>query len=93
MALYAWRARPSGVALGVAIFTGMPGSAEKDFQCDLPVLPSTTRLAQPDHQAPAAVTVIDGAMMAAGPAPELTDLLCPAPGFRAGSPTWAASVA
>ena len=52
------------------------------FLSELPVVLSVTRLAQPRNEAPAAVTVIDRAMIEASGALEIPDLLRLVPGFQ-----------
>jgi iron complex outermembrane receptor protein len=54
---------------------------EEPFFVDLPVVLSTTRLAQRPQDAPASVFVIDREMIAASGAREIADLLRLAPGF------------
>jgi iron complex outermembrane receptor protein len=63
---------------------GAPPLSEQDFLADLPVVLSVSRLAQPKQEAPAAITVIDRALIDASPAMEITDLLRLVPGFQVG---------
>lgn len=61
------------------------GPTEADYLEDIPVVLSATRLAQPVTEAPAAVTVIDRAMIEASGARQITDLFRLVPGFTVGS--------
>jgi iron complex outermembrane receptor protein len=54
---------------------------EADFLGDLPVVLSVSRLSQPVHEAPAAVTVIDREMIRASGFRDIPDLLRLVPGF------------
>ncbi len=58
-----------------------PLPTEADYLTDLPVVLSASRLLQPQQEAPAAVTVIDQAMIRASGFREIPDLLRLVPGF------------
>lgn len=58
-----------------------PPLTEADFLEDLPVVLSATRLSQPVEEAPAAVTVIDQAMIRASGFRDIPDLMRLVPGF------------
>ncbi len=77
-------------ALGMALLLGggllspAPARAEiseSDFLDDLPVVLSASRLSQPVNETPAAVTVIDQAMIRASGFRDIPDLLRLVPGF------------
>lgn len=57
------------------------GVSETDYLEDIPVVLSPTRLAQPVTEAPAAITVIDRAMIEASGARQIADLFRLVPGF------------
>ncbi len=59
-------------------------ASEEDFFSELPVVVSASRLHQPVSETPAAVTVIDRAMIDASGAVELVDVLRLVPGFQVG---------
>ena len=66
---------------------------EADFLDDLPVVLSVSRLSQPVHEAPAAVTVIDQDMIRASGLRDIPELLRLVPGFSVaytGNNTWTA---
>jgi iron complex outermembrane receptor protein len=82
--------------LGGAVVLPYPAWAavtEADFLDDLPVVLSVSRLSQPVHEAPAAVTVIDSDMIRASGFRDIPDLLRLVPGFSVAftrDNTWAA---
>jgi len=82
--------------LGSAVALPCPTWAavtEADFLDDLPVVLSVSRLSQPVHEAPAAVTVIDRDMIRASGFRDIPDLLRLVPGFSVAftrDNTWAA---
>lgn len=82
--------------LGSAVVLPYPAWAaitEADFLDDLPVVLSVSRLSQPVHEAPAAVTVIDRDMIRASGFRDIPDLLRLVPGFSVAftrDNTWAA---
>lgn len=57
-------------------------TAEEYHQSGFPVVLSATRLAQPQHESPVAMTVIDRAMIEASGAVNIPDLLRLVPGFQ-----------
>jgi len=59
-------------------------TTEEDILGDIPVVLSATRLSQPKSDAPAAITVIDRAMIEASGIHELPELLRLVPGFQVG---------
>lgn len=61
--------------------TAQAALTEADFLDDLPVVLSVSRLSQPVHEAPAAVTVIDRDMIRASGFRDIPDLLRLVPGF------------
>jgi len=63
--------------------------SEHDFISDLPVVLSASRLAQPQDESPASVTVIDRELIDASTALDIADLLRLVPGFQVGSVTGA----
>jgi len=70
--------------LGAAVALPHPAWSavtEADFLDDLPVVLSVSRLSQPVHEAPAAVTVIDRDMIRASGFRDIPDLLRLVPGF------------
>jgi iron complex outermembrane receptor protein len=74
------------VLLGVLLASGTGARAEikiteSDFLGELPVVLSASRLAQPVNETPAAVTVIDQAMIRASGFRDIPDLLRLVPGF------------
>ncbi|MEW5967649.1 MAG: TonB-dependent receptor [Pseudomonadota bacterium] len=76
--------RMAGLVLGgVLVCAGIAQAAltEADFLDDLPVVLSVSRLSQPVHEAPAAVTVIDRDMIRASGFRDIPDLLRLVPGF------------
>ena len=91
--LVAWRPRCWITAFSLIFSTGFwldaHALSEQDFLGDMPVVLSATRLVQPKHEAPAAITVFDRAMIEASPALDITDLLRLVPGFQVGS--WSGS--
>ncbi len=92
MAIHSGQRRGALAALvGFAVIYAHPahGVSESDFLAELPVVLSASRLEQPKHLAPAAVTVIDRAMIDASPALTIPDLLRLVPGFQVGS--WSGS--
>ena len=74
-----------GLAFGSALACAGAAQAaaltEADFLEDLPVVLSVSRLSQPVHEAPAAVTVIDHDMIRASGFRDIPDLLRLVPGF------------
>lgn len=78
-----WRTAPTLCAL-IAYSSNAFTLSEKDFLSELPVVLSASRLAQPKHEAPAAITVIDRAMIEASTALDISDLLRLVPGFQVG---------
>ncbi|MEW6590048.1 MAG: TonB-dependent receptor [Pseudomonadota bacterium] len=74
-----------GLAFGSALACAGGAQAaaltEADFLEDLPVVLSVSRLSQPVHEAPAAVTVIDRDMIRASGFRDIPDLLRLVPGF------------
>ncbi|MDO9468389.1 MAG: TonB-dependent receptor [Thiobacillus sp.] len=82
--------------LGAAVALPHPAWSavtEADFLDDLPVVLSVSRLSQPVHDAPAAVTVIDRDMIRASGFRDIPDLLRLVPGFSVAftrDNTWAA---
>ncbi|MFP5410399.1 MAG: TonB-dependent receptor plug domain-containing protein [Gammaproteobacteria bacterium] len=71
-------------ALAGALASAAPARAqltEADFLDDLPVVLSASRLSQPVHEAPVAVTVIDRDMIRASGFRDIPDLLRLVPGF------------
>lgn len=68
-----------------ALATATEGLSEADYLEDIPVVLSAARLAQPVTEAPAAVTVIDRAMIEASGARQIVDLFRLVPGFTVGS--------
>ncbi len=61
-----------------------PLLSEQEFLAELPVVLTATRLAQPQAEAPAAVTVIDRQMIDASGARNLSELFRLVPGFQVG---------
>ena len=62
-------------------------ATESDFFAELPVVLSVSRLAQPQREAPGAVTVIDQELIRASGARVLSDLLRFVPGFQVTAPS------
>ena len=58
--------------------------SEQEFLAELPVVLTASRLAQPQTEAPAAVTVIDRQMIAASGVRNLSEVFRLAPGFQVG---------
>lgn len=79
---------PARAAVAVLLFALGTAAAEEpllgeDYYLDqVPIVLSATRLAQPQYEAPAAVTVIDRAMIEATGALDIPDLLRLVPGFQ-----------
>jgi iron complex outermembrane receptor protein len=61
-----------------------PLLSEQEFLAELPVVLTASRLAQPQAEAPAAVTVIDRQMIEASGARNLSEVLRLVPGFQVG---------
>jgi len=61
-----------------------PLLSEQDFLAELPMVLTASRLAQPQAEAPAAVTIIDRQMIDASGARNLSELLRLVPGFQVG---------
>ena len=61
-----------------------PLMSEQEFLAELPVVLTATRLAQPQAEAPAAVTVIDRQMIDASGARNLSEVFRLVPGFQVG---------
>lgn len=69
---------------GPAFATSEKEVSEADYLEDIPMVLSPARLAQPVTEAPAAVTVIDRAMIEASGARQIADLFRLVPGFTVG---------
>jgi len=61
-----------------------PLLSEQEFLAELPVVLTATRLAQPQSEAPAAVTIIDRQMIEASGARNLSEVFRLVPGFQVG---------
>lgn len=81
-----YRAFLRGIVLHAAAyaiaFAAMAETADEYYQSGFPVVLSATRLAQPQHEAPVAMTVIDRAMIEASGAVDIPELLRLVPGFQ-----------
>jgi iron complex outermembrane receptor protein len=69
------------LAFGFTSAAAQPAITETQFFDDLPVVLSASRLSQPVHEAPAAVTVIDQDMIRASGFRDIPDLFRLVPGF------------